>query len=370
MRTIGPFAPCSRTIGLAMRAQAVPVARLLACSGPSRAGAEGASPAISESPRARTCSAGSPPRPTSSARTSGPGTLEAWGIGPAQLDPRLVWVRISAFGQDGPYSKRPGLDRLGIAYGGLLNLTGEPDRPPVRPGVTVSDYLTGVFAAEAALAALYRRDARRNGHRGRHRRFALRIGAADPRVDDRGLRPARHGAPAVRGTELANSAPLDNYPTADGRFVCIVGARTPTSPGFAGRWSVPTCRRDPRFATLADRAAHTATRSTGSCRTGRSSARAAEVEAGVHRGRRAGGHGVLGRGDRFGSRTSPSAATSSTSTIPSSGTSVSRPLSPGSSASPARPDRRPRARAGTTVRSGATWSGSASTSSLDCRRKA
>ncbi len=88
-----------------------------------------------------------------------PGTLEAWNIGPAQLDPSLVWVRISAFGQDGPYSKRPGLDRLGIAYGGLLHLTGEPDRPPVRPGVTVSDYLTGVFAAEAALAALYRRDA-------------------------------------------------------------------------------------------------------------------------------------------------------------------------------------------------------------------
>ena len=48
-----------------------------------------------------------------------------------------------------------------MAYGGLLNLTGEPDRPPVRPGVTVADYLTGVFAAEAALAALYRRDAAR-----------------------------------------------------------------------------------------------------------------------------------------------------------------------------------------------------------------
>ncbi len=88
-----------------------------------------------------------------------PGTLERWGLAPAELDPRLVIVRISAFGQDGPYSQRPGLDRLGIGYGGLLNLTGYPDRPPVRPGVTTSDYLTGVFAAQAALAALYRRDA-------------------------------------------------------------------------------------------------------------------------------------------------------------------------------------------------------------------
>ena len=67
-----------------------------------------------------------------------PGTMEAWGIGPGALDPRLVFVRISAFGQDGPYAQRPGLDRLGVAYGGLLHLTGEADRPPVRPGVTVA----------------------------------------------------------------------------------------------------------------------------------------------------------------------------------------------------------------------------------------
>src|SRR5437588_10731306 len=87
-----------------------------------------------------------------------PGTMENWNIGPSDLDRRLVYVRISVFGQDGPYSKRPGLDRLGIGYGGLLYLTGYPDRPPVRPGVTTSDYLTGVFAAEAATAALYARD--------------------------------------------------------------------------------------------------------------------------------------------------------------------------------------------------------------------
>ncbi|MFM8238197.1 MAG: CaiB/BaiF CoA transferase family protein, partial [Actinomycetota bacterium] len=89
-----------------------------------------------------------------------PGTLEGWNIGPAALDPRLVTVRISMFGQDGPYAARPGLDRVGIGYGGLLHLTGYPDRPPVRVGVTISDYLTGVFAAQAAIAALYARDAR------------------------------------------------------------------------------------------------------------------------------------------------------------------------------------------------------------------
>ena len=58
------------------------------------------------------------------------GHPRALGPGPGDLDPRLVIVRISAFGQDGPYALRPGLDRLGIGYGGLLNLTGYPDRPP------------------------------------------------------------------------------------------------------------------------------------------------------------------------------------------------------------------------------------------------
>ncbi|HEY5013900.1 MAG TPA: CoA transferase, partial [Acidimicrobiia bacterium] len=92
-----------------------------------------------------------------------PGTLERWKIAPGDLDPRLVVVRISSFGQDGPNSRRAGLDRVGIGYGGLLHLTGSPDRPPVRVGVTISDYLTGIFSAQAALGALYARDARREG---------------------------------------------------------------------------------------------------------------------------------------------------------------------------------------------------------------
>ena len=184
-----------------------------------------------------------------------PGTLEGWGIGPENLDARLVWVRISAFGQDGPYNKRPGLDRLGIAYGGLLHLTGDPDRPPVRPGVTVSDYLTGVFAAEAALAALYRRDARGTG-----------VGAVvDASLYGSVLRilewtiPAYDRLGTVRereGNRLANSAPLDNYPTADGRYVCVVGASDANFARLCKAMDRPDVHDDPRFATLADRAAH------------------------------------------------------------------------------------------------------------------
>jgi hypothetical protein len=95
-----------------------------------------------------------------------PGTLEEWGIGPdvlAREHPDLIVTRASVYGQTGPYRDRPGLDRNGIGFGGLLYLTGYPDRPPVRPGVIISDYLTGVFNALAIMIALYHRDVHRGG---------------------------------------------------------------------------------------------------------------------------------------------------------------------------------------------------------------
>ena len=122
-----------------------------------------------------------------------PGTLERWNIAPDALPDRLVTVRISSFGQDGPNAERPGLDRLGIGFGGLMHLTGYPDRPPVRVGVTISDYLTGVFAAQAATAALYERDAEGDRPGRGHRRRPLRRHPPHPRVDPARLRPARRG---------------------------------------------------------------------------------------------------------------------------------------------------------------------------------
>lgn len=184
-----------------------------------------------------------------------PGTLESWNIGPGDLDESLVFVRISAFGQDGPYSQRPGLDRLGVAFGGLLHLTGEPERPPVRPGVTVADYLTGVFAAEAALAALYRRDT----HQGGEKRGAV----VDASLYGSILRilewtiAGYDKLGVVRGREgnrLSNSAPLDNYLTSDGRFVCIVAGSDANFARLCRAMQRPDLMEDPRYRTLADRA--------------------------------------------------------------------------------------------------------------------
>jgi len=194
-----------------------------------------------------------------------PGTMERWHLGPDDLDPSVVYVRISVFGQTGPYSPRPGLDRLGIAYGGLLHLTGEPDRPPVRPGVTVSDYLTGVFAALAAVAGLYGRDQHRDPGGGAGEPAGGRTG----KVIDAPLYGAvlrilewtlagydRLGVTRQReGNRLGHSAPLDNYPTADGAFVCIVAGSDANFARLCRAMERPELATDPRFATLAQRAA-------------------------------------------------------------------------------------------------------------------
>jgi crotonobetainyl-CoA:carnitine CoA-transferase CaiB-like acyl-CoA transferase len=177
-----------------------------------------------------------------------PGTLEKWTVAPADLRDDLVWVRISVFGQDGPYSQRPGLDRLGIGYGGLLHLTGYADRPPVRPGVTVSDYLTGVFAAQAATALLY----------------AGRGGVVDAPLYGSVLRILewtiaghdRLGVVRTReGNRLANSAPLDNYPTGDGKWVCIVAGSDANFERLCHAMDRADLLTDPQWDTLAKRAA-------------------------------------------------------------------------------------------------------------------
>jgi len=183
-----------------------------------------------------------------------PGTLEQWHIAPGDLADRLVTVRISMFGQDGPYAPRPGLDRVGIGYGGLLHLTGYPDRPPVRVGVTISDYLTGTFAAQAAIGALYARDAR--GGTGAVIDAAL-YGAALRILEWTLAGYDKLGVVRQReGNRLTNSAPLDNYPTRDGKYVCIVAGSDTNFGRLCKAMDRVELLDDPRFTKLADRAAH------------------------------------------------------------------------------------------------------------------
>ena len=169
---------------------------------------------------------------------------------------KSVYVRISVFGQSGPYSPRPGLDRLGIAYGGLLNLTGEPDRPPVRPGVTVSDYLTGVFAAFAAVSGLYERDRHDSSTHNRGAVVDAPLYGSILRILEWTLAAYdRLGTVRQReGNRLGHSAPLDNYPTSDGFYVCIVAGSDANFARLCRAMERPDLATDPRFATLAERA--------------------------------------------------------------------------------------------------------------------
>ena len=93
-----------------------------------------------------------------------PGTLEKWGLGPEVLNeanPDLVITRISAFGQTGPLSERPGFAAVAEAFSGFRNLVGDPDRAPVRVGVSIGDSIAGLYAAFGAVMALFQRETRR-----------------------------------------------------------------------------------------------------------------------------------------------------------------------------------------------------------------
>jgi len=164
-----------------------------------------------------------------------PGTMEKWGIGWDVLhavNPRLIMVRISGYGQTGPYSGRPGFGRIGNAFGGLSYLAGYPDRPPVTPGsATIPDYLSGIYGAMGAMLAM---EARRKTGRGQ----VVDIGLYEPvfRILDE-LAPAFQHKGYVRermGPGTVNVVPHSHYPTKDDRWIAIA------------------CTSDKIFARLAD----------------------------------------------------------------------------------------------------------------------
>jgi crotonobetainyl-CoA:carnitine CoA-transferase CaiB-like acyl-CoA transferase len=184
-----------------------------------------------------------------------PGTLEEWAIGYdvlSSINPNLIVTRASVYGQTGPYRDRPGLDRNGIGFGGLLYLTGYPDQPPVRPGVIISDYLTGVFNALAIMIALYHRDV----HGGRGQSVDLALYESIFRILEHTV--AAHDRLGIvrerEGNRLRNSAPLDNWLTKDEQYICIVAAGDGLFPRLARAIGREDLLTDPRFSSLAKRA--------------------------------------------------------------------------------------------------------------------
>ena len=150
-----------------------------------------------------------------------PGRLEEWGLGYAQLseiNPGIIMVRISGFGQDGPYSQRAGYGVIGEAMSGLRHLTGDPQSPPSRVAVSMTDYITGLYAAFGATMAVL---ARQQSGRGQFIDAALYESAFSfmepwiPAFEKLGHIPRR------TGSRLPESTPNNLYSSAEGEFIHI-----------------------------------------------------------------------------------------------------------------------------------------------------
>lgn len=151
-----------------------------------------------------------------------PGTMEKWNLGWDELhaiNPSLIMVRVSGYGQTGPYSKRSGYDRIALGFSGYMYPTGFPDRIPVRPAFPTADYNTGTFGALSAMFALYQRDAQ--GGEGQMIDLALyeptfRITA------DMMTKYAKLGQIRERiGNRNPTFSPAGTFKTKDGRYVQI-----------------------------------------------------------------------------------------------------------------------------------------------------
>ena len=155
-----------------------------------------------------------------------PGTLEKWGLGPEELDrvnPELVITRISAFGQTGPLSERPGFAAVAEAFGGLRELVGDPDRPPVRTGVSIGDSIAGIYAAFGTVMALFQRERVKVPLAQRVIDVALNesvLSVMESLVPDY----LAYGVTRERvGGRMEGIAPSNAYPCADGTSIIVAG---------------------------------------------------------------------------------------------------------------------------------------------------
>lgn len=182
-----------------------------------------------------------------------PGVMERLGLDYEAIsarNPGIVMVRISGYGQTGPYSERPGYGAICEAVGGVRHMTGDPDRPPARVALATTDYLSSVYAAFGALAAIH---ARASTGRGQVVDVALyetaftQMEPVVPAFEKLGSIPKREGP------NLPSMAPNSLYPTRDGGWVLIAANSNPTWKRLVGLMEQPELLADPRFATIQQR---------------------------------------------------------------------------------------------------------------------
>jgi crotonobetainyl-CoA:carnitine CoA-transferase CaiB-like acyl-CoA transferase len=187
-----------------------------------------------------------------------PGTLEKLGLGWEvlhELNPRLILVRVSGYGQTGPYKDRPGFANIGEAMGGIRYVTGEPGRAPVRSGISLGDSLASLYAVIGALMAVHARDVRGGGE-GQVVDVALYEAVFNlmesmvPEYDVAGIVRER------TGSSLPGITPSNTYCSKDGSYVAIGGNSDAIFKRLMEAIGRPELGDDPRYATNTDRTEH------------------------------------------------------------------------------------------------------------------
>jgi crotonobetainyl-CoA:carnitine CoA-transferase CaiB-like acyl-CoA transferase len=186
-----------------------------------------------------------------------PGVLEGWGLGPDELhavNPRLVLLRTTGFGQDGPYARRRAFGSLAEAMTGFAHLTGQPDGPPTLPPFGLADGVAGITGAFAVMTALHARD------HGDGRGQVIDLSLFEPLLGIMGPTPSAYDqlgvVPRRQGNRSRNSAPRNTYLTRDGAWVAVSCGATSVAARALRLVGRPDLVEQPWFASARERVAH------------------------------------------------------------------------------------------------------------------
>ena len=186
------------------------------------------------------------------------GTFERWNLGYErlrELSPGLTMIRVSGFGQTGPYKDRPGFGTLAEAMSGFAHLTGQPDGPPTLPNFALADTTAALYATIGALLCLYQRDAKKSG-RGQSIDVSL-LESLYTMLSGHAVAYDQLGLPGRRtGSRTSGSAPRNTYRTRDDRWIAIAGSTQALTERLFKEMGRPDLITDPRFKTNRDRLAN------------------------------------------------------------------------------------------------------------------
>jgi crotonobetainyl-CoA:carnitine CoA-transferase CaiB-like acyl-CoA transferase len=186
------------------------------------------------------------------------GTMEAFGLGYdtlSALNPRLVYCSVSAFGRTGPRRDGAGYEALMQAFSGIMSITGEPDSPPVRCGVSFLDLSTGLLSAFGVVNAILHRERTGLGQRVDASLLETAVGLLNYHAEGYLLTGA---VPKALGSSHPSVVPYKNFKCRDGRWVFIAAANNRLWGRLAGALGLEGLTSDPRFATNVTRVQHRA----------------------------------------------------------------------------------------------------------------